>query len=307
MKSCMVVAGAMGLWVVVALDAGARSVDLEWVYFATHTLIPAYNPDLAPDMDGDGYADLTEQVSIQTLLQVLGDELHAEHAATLAAFEHNEALAVAPLVARWGPQQSLIPYLGELCAVYMTIQGEGTFAGPTRTGMAGRVEELWVMLSLADYGGSFESQSWQQAPIFAPEPIVPALAVSGDGVVTEGDTVVFTASPTDALAYRWFKDSTLIVGEAASALTLDPVTLDDAGEYYCEFDMPDKATYTTPTVVLVVQAQAQPESLGVFTPWAAALAVACLALVATSRFTSLSRRGSGVPCCGVECADKTAC
>jgi hypothetical protein len=225
-------------------------------------------------MDGDGHADLLGQANIQSLLDVLADELHADHAETLAVFEHNEALALAGLQPRFGASQPLVPRLAELWAVFMSIQGEGSYQGPTHTGMAGRVEALWNMFTLANYVGPFSEQAWQQSALFVPGEVVQAtLVVTNNGVVDEGGIATFSVTPLDGLAYRWYKDDEQIDGANGSTFVLDPVTLSDSGDYYCEIDVTTKATITTPVVTLEVN-ETTSVPLGSMAPYLLLMALA---------------------------------
>lgn len=243
--------------------AQARTIDLAFDYYVASTIDHEFTPSLHPDMDGDGQPDLEGQPNIDALLNALEDSVHPSHAEVLASFEFNETFAATALDARF-PNQALVPYIAELWAVYMTIQGGGTFQGPTLTGMAGRVEALWVYLQMETVAGPFNLQAWQQSELFGGTAAEQAAIVAtGGGVVLRGDRVVFAVTPTNAVAYVWFKDDNLVDGQAASTFVIDPVDFADAGDYYCVVTTGAKATLQTPTVTLTVgEAPSMPVNRG---------------------------------------------
>lgn len=51
--------------------------------------------------------------------------------------------------------------------------------------------------------------------------------------VSEGDELVLTVTATNATGYQWYKNGFFVEGATSSTLTIDPVTGDDFGDYYC--------------------------------------------------------------------------
>lgn len=234
-----------------AFAGAARIVDLEADYNVVRTVLHTFDPANHPDMDGDGQPDLEGQMNIETLLDILADPSHPLHASTLAVFELNESIGTAALRSRY-PTEPFVPYMAEVLAVYMTIQGPGTYAGPTMTGMAGLVEFLWNKFEFDDTIGPFESQEWTQSDVFAIASTSAQLAATGGGVVNRGDRVVLAVVPAGALAYAWYKNEQPLPEHTSAAIVFDPVDFDDAGSYYCEVTTADNANLQTPTVVLTV-------------------------------------------------------
>ncbi len=55
-----------------------------------------------------------------------------------------------------------------------------------------------------------------------------------DQTVCQGSTASFSVTAQNATAYQWFKDGSPINGATSNQLTIDNVTPDDAGEYFCK-------------------------------------------------------------------------
>jgi hypothetical protein len=241
----------MMLPVTVPAAAHARIIHLYDLYWAAQTIDPSYNPALAPDQDGDGHADLEGQPNLTMAVDILADPAHPDHSALHDLFAANESHATNILEAKW-PGQPLVTPLAALWALFMTIQGPGDFQGPTYTGMAGRIEDRWYMVETV--AGPFNLDDWQKSPLFgAPAGYTATISVTNGGVAMEGDRVVFTAGPADALGYQWYKEGTAISAANAATFVLDPVQLADAGDYFCQLQLPAKtAIVDTPVVTLVV-------------------------------------------------------
>ena len=166
--------------------------------------------------------------------------------------------------------------MAELVAVFMTIRGAGSYQGPTQTGMAGRMEALWTQFNIAGSAGSFDTQSWQQSPIFGgPSGYTASIVATGGGTVTCGQRVVIAASPSNALNYVWFKDNVPLDRPPEPNLVFDSVTLEDSGEYFCELELPGKSTVQTPALALTVK---EAPSLPALSALATVLAIGIISL-----------------------------
>lgn len=229
--------------------AGERILDLPYYYLATSTFDPGFNPALDPDMDQDGSPDLS-QADIQLLVTILADADHPDHETTHAAFTHNENIALAAILSAFPPQELFIAPVASLWAVYMTIQGDGAFEGPTLSGMPGLVELIWNHILLDDSVGPVTDQNWIHSAAFGGAQTA-TLSISNGGAVFEGEPVVMTASASGALAHRWFKNDGPM-GAGGAVWEISSAELDDAGDYHVEIDVTGGATLETDKVTLIV-------------------------------------------------------
>jgi PKD repeat protein len=79
-----------------------------------------------------------------------------------------------------------------------------------------------------------------------------SIQVTGGGWAEVGDNVTFTAGPSGATGYQWFKDGNPLGGEIDETLDLVSVTLGDSGGYYCEVTTAAKGVANTQTLELTV-------------------------------------------------------
>jgi hypothetical protein len=113
------------------------------------------------------------------------------------------------------------------------------------------------------------------------------ILVSPSTWVEEGNRVQLMASIPGAISYTWYKDGELLPDEPASFIIFDPITLADAGHYFCRIDDGDIALIdTSPVTVVVFSAGALPLSS------AAALALLAAALAAGGFALICGRRGT---------------